>query len=396
MGMIRMSSGVPGRMAVALCAAIGFFWSDPASSGNKNSDKQNMVYVGTYTGKGSKGIYVFQFNPATGETGSVILAATTDNPSFLASQLNGRTLYAVNEIGLFEGQPSGAVTVFSRDPETGLLRALQQVSSLGPGPAYVSLDGSGKNLLVANYGGGNIAVFPIASDGTLRQHSAFMQAHGSSINHARQEGPHAHCILTTPDNRKILVADLGIDKLLVYDFDEKTGQVKVDSSRSQSMEPGAGPRHIAVAPTGRHLYVVNELNSSVSHFACDAAKDELTRMESVSTLPSGFSGGNTTAEILIDGDGRHLYVSNRGDDSIVLFQISPGDGSLKFMERVSCGGKSPRSIALDSTGNWMFAANQLSNTITQFRVNRTDGRLTPTSRALPITSPVCILSVSSR
>jgi 6-phosphogluconolactonase len=355
--------------------------------------REQLVYVGTYTGKGSEGIYCFRFDPTTGEIGPLSLAARTDNPSFLVADPRGKFLYAVNEIDTFQGRPAGAVSAFLIERGSGALRPLQQVSSLGGGPAHLSLDGSGRFLLVANYGGGSVAVFPVGNDGRLGEHTAFMQAYGSSVNPKRQAGPHAHCVRVTTDNRLAIVADLGIDKLLVYGFNDRTGVLTADSSKSASLDPGAGPRHVAMAPSGRFVYVVNELASSVTVFACDTRQGTLKRRQTVSTLPAGFTGTNTTAEIVVDRQGRFLYVSNRGDDAIVVFGIDGREGTLTRMQRMPCGGKSPRHIELDPTGRWLFSANQRSNVISVFQVGTRDGKLAPTSRSVPLTSPVCVTFV---
>ncbi len=246
---------------------------------------------------------------------------------------------------------------------------------------------------MANYGGGSVAVFPVGNDGRLGEHTAFMQAYGSSVNPKRQAGPHAHCVRVTTDNRLAIVADLGIDKLLVYDFNDRTGSLTADSSKSASMDPGEGPRHIAMGPSGRFVYVVNELTSSVTVFALDARHGAMKRRQTVSTLPAGFTGTNTTAEILVDRQGRFLYVSNRGDDVIVVFGIDGREGTLTRMQRVPCGGKSPRHIELDPTGRWLFSANQRSNVLSLFQVGPGDGKLTPTSRSVTLTSPVCVTFV---
>lgn len=350
-----------------------------------------IAYVGTYTGKGSDGIYAFRFNAATGDIGPLTLAAKTDNPSFLAADSAGRFLYAVNELSSFKGQHTGAVSVFAVEGGSVQLQLVQQVSSLGDGPAHLSLDRSGQFLMVANYGGGNMAVFPIRTDGQLDSASAFMQAHGSSVNKDRQEAPHAHFVETTPDNRFVIVADLGIDKLLIYGFDERSGKLSADSARHRALTPGSGPRHFVFTPSGKHLYVANELGSSVTRFAYDAARGSLEMQETISTLPANFTGTNTAAEIVIDTQGKFLYVSNRGDDSIVQFSIQPEDGTLKLVDRVSCGGRSPRHITLDPTGRWMFSANQASGEITLFAVDGSSGRLTSTGKSVKVVAPVCVL-----
>jgi 6-phosphogluconolactonase len=353
-----------------------------------------LVYVGTYTGKGSEGIYAYRFDPATGATSSVGLAAATDNPSFLAIEPNGRILYAVNELDTFRNEPTGAVSVFAIDRASGKLKLLQQVSSLGGGPAHASLDQSARYLMVANYNGGNVAVFPIGTDGRLGRHSAFVQDVGSSVDPERQTGPHAHSIQVTNDNRFALVVDLGIDKLLVYRFDANTGSLTPGSSPFVKVDPGAGPRHVAFETSGKFVYVVNEMSSTVTVFAYKPGEGTLLRKQTISTLPKNFAGKNTAAEIEVDAKSRFLYVSNRGHDSIVVFSIDPDDGNLKFLERVPSGGKTPRNFVIDPTGKWLFAANQDSNNIQLFQIDQKSGRLTPTSRSLKVVSPVCVRIVT--
>jgi 6-phosphogluconolactonase len=352
-----------------------------------------LVFVGTYTGKGSEGIYCFRFDPATGEIGPLGLAARTDNPSFLVAEPRGEFLYAVNEVDTFQGRPTGAVSAFLIERASGGLRPLQQVSSLGGGPAHLSLDKAGRFLLVANYGGGSLAVFPLEKDGRIGPQTGFMQAHGSSLDPKRQAGPHAHCVRVTPDNRLAIVADLGIDKLLVYGFNGRTGTLTADSTKFASLDPGDGPRHVAISPSGRFVYVVNELTSSVTVFACDTRQGTLKRKQTITTLPAGFTGTNTAAGIVVDRQGRFLYVSNRGDDAIVVYGIDGREGRLTRMQRMPCGGKSPRHIALDPTGRWLLCANQRSNIVSLFQVGAADGKLTPTSRSVTLTSPVCVTFV---
>jgi 6-phosphogluconolactonase len=353
-----------------------------------------LVYVGTYTGKGSEGIYAYRFDPATGETSSLGLAARTDNPSFLAVDPNGRFLYAVNEVDTFRKEPTGAVSLFAIDRQSGKLKQLQQVSSLGGGPAHVSLDRSARYLMVANYNGGSVAVFPIGKDGRLGRHTAFVHNAGSSVDPERQAGPHAHFIQVTPDNRFAITADLGLDKLLVHRFDAKTGSLTPGTPGFAAVDPGAGPRHFAFAPSGKFLYVVNELVSTVSVFAYKPGPGTLDWIQTIPTLPKNFAGKDTAAEIVVDAKGRFLYVSNRGHDSIAVFSIDPDNGNLRSLEWVESGGKTPRNFAIDPTGQWLFAANQDSNNINLLRIDQRSGRLTPANRSLTLVSPVCLRFVS--
>lgn len=356
-------------------------------------DSRYLVFVGTYTDDGSKGIYAFRFDPVTGDSNALGVAAETKNPSFLAADPTHKYLYAANEINNFNGGQAGAVSAFAIDRANGQLTLLQQISSLGADPAHLSLDRTGHYLLVANYSSGNIAVFPVEKDGRLGARSAFVQHAGSSVNKERQAGPHAHEIQTSNDNQFVLTADLGLDELLVYRFDQKNGSLAPDEPAFAKVDPGSGPRHFAIAPSGEFVYLVNEMSSTVTVFSFATGSGKLTERQTISTLPAGFKGENTTAEIEVDAKGKLLYVSNRGDDSIAVFAIDPHSGKLSFVERVPTGGKTPRHFTLDPTGKWLFAANQGSNSVTVFRVDPSNGRLTPTSHALQVATPVCVVFV---
>jgi 6-phosphogluconolactonase len=357
------------------------------------ADFHYLVYVGTYTDKGSKGIYAYRFDPASGAIDSVALAAETSNPSFLAVNPNYKYLYAANEIDNFQGEHTGAVSAYAIDRNTGKLTFLQQVSSFGADPAHLALDKTGKYLLVANYTSGNIAVFPLENDGRLGARTAFVQHKGSSINKERQSGPHAHEIQTTADNKFVLVADLGLDELLVYRFDAKTGAVSPANPAYVKVSPGSGPRHFTIAPNGKFVYLVNELSSTVTVYSFDGSSGRMTELQTISTLPQDSKGENTTAEITTDAAGKFLYASNRGDDSIAIFAIDQKTGRLSVVDRIKTGGKEPRHFTLDPTGKWLFAEDQNSNDIRVFRVDPTTGRLSATSISVQVSSPVCVVFV---
>jgi 6-phosphogluconolactonase len=380
------------RLLALACLLMGLV----AVAAAQARDGGLLVFVGTYTGKGSEGIYACRFNPATGEPAALGLAVATDNPSFLEADPKGRFLYAVNELRMFRGEPAGAVSVFAVDPLSGTLRLLQQVSSLGADPAHLSLDRSARFLLVANYTGGNCAVFPVGREGRLGPRSALVQDAGSSVDPRRQAGPHAHFIQTTTDNRFALVADLGLDQVLVHRFDAKTGSLTPADPPFVKLAAGAGPRHAALAPSGGFVYVVNELSSTVTVFAYRPDSGTFSTRQTVSTLPKGFAGENTTAEIAIDAKGQFLYVSNRGHDSIAVFTVDPQAGTLTLVEVVPTGGRTPRHFAIDPTGRWLLAANQNSNDIVVFRIDPGSGRLAPTSRSLKVVSPVCVRFVAAQ
>jgi 6-phosphogluconolactonase len=354
------------------------------------ADHKYIVYIGTYTGGDSKGIYAYRFDAISGEVNPIGLVAESENPSFLAVHPSGRFLYAVNEIDQFGGEKSGSISAFSIDRNTGNLTLLNRVSSLGAGTAHLSLDKTGRYLLVANYGGGSVAAFPIHDDGSLGKASSFVQHAGSSVNPERQTGPHAHEIIATNDNRFVLVPDLGLDEVLIYRFNAAKGLLSPNDPAFAKTAPGAGPRHVAVHPTGRFVYVVNEMQSTVSAFSYDAHAGSMRHIETLTTLPKDFTGQNSTAEILADAKGRFLYLSNRGHDSIAVFAINPHNGTLSPIQDAPTGGKTPRNFAIDPTGAWLFAANQESNTITLFRVDSHTGRLTRTQSVLRTGKPVCV------
>lgn len=352
-----------------------------------------LVYIGTYTGPNSKGIYAYRFDPATGGLTSLGLAAETSSPSFLAVDPTQRFLYAVNEIANYQGGNSGGVSAFSIDRATGKLKLLNEVPSRGADPCFVSLDKSGKYVLVANYTGGSVAVFPVLKDGRLGEATAFAQPHGSSVNHERQQGPHAHMIRVTPDNRFALAPDLGLDELFVYRFDAARGSLETNEPPFVKVHPGDGPRHFAFHPNGKFVYLISEMGGTVATFSYDEADGVLTQLERVSTLPKDFQGQNTAAEIAVHPSGKFLYASNRGHDSIAVFAIDPRKGRLTLIEHVSTHGKTPRNFAIDPTGSFLIAANQDSNNIVIFRIDPKTGRLTPTGKTVDLQSPACVTFV---
>jgi 6-phosphogluconolactonase len=376
-------------LSLALCA--------PSVPGNavEAARQKYTFYVGTYTDHGSKGIYAYRFDSASGESASLGLASESTAPSFLAIASSGRFLYAVNEISQFNGQPTGAVSAFAIQPKTAKLTLLNQVASRGAGPAHLALDRSGKYALVSNYDRGSIAVFPVLQDGRLGESSAFVQHKGSSVNKARQEGPHAHAAVFSPDNRFVIVADLGLDQLLVYRFNAARGTLGSDPQVVRAL-PGAGPRHLVFDAAGRHLYVINEMQSSVVAYAYDAANGTLNEVQIVSALPKGFARTSEAAEIEMHSSGKFLFASNRGDDSIAVFAVNAQDGTLTPVEIDPTGGKTPRNFVLDPTGAWLLAANQDSDDIVVFRVDPSTGHLTRSGPELHVPSPVCVRFVPER
>ena len=353
-----------------------------------------LLFVGTYTESASKGIYAYRFDTASGRLSSLGLAAETRNPSFLAADPRRGVLYAVNEVSNYGGTSSGAVTAFAIDRGSGKLLRLNEVASRGADPCYIALDRTGNYVLVANYTGGSIAVFPVLKDGRLGEASAFIQNAGSGPNRQRQEGPHAHWIETSADNRFAIAADLGLDQLLIYRFGT-SGSLIPNAPPAAKLEPGAGPRHVAFTPDHKFAYAINELQSSVTAFSYDTRRGVLKPLQTISTLPEGFTGTNTAAEIRVDPEGRFLYASNRGHDSIALFAIDSSTGRLTARGHFPSGGKTPRNFALDPTGSRLLVANQDSGNIVVFRIDPASGRLIGIPEVANIASAVCLIFVPS-
>jgi len=347
-----------------------------------------LLYIGTYTEHGSKGIYVCGFDSASGHLTPPQLAGETSQPSFLTVAPSWKFLYAINELDQSNGQSTGAVSAFSIGPAAGKLTLLNQVSSRGPGPAYITFDRNGRYILVANYTLGSVVVFPVSADGSIGESSAFVRHQGHSVNPRRQQGPHAHAILMSPDNRFALVADLGLDELLVYPFDASRGTL--GQPRIIKTDPGAGPRHLVFGAGGNVVYVINEMGSTVTAYSYRPADGAMAPIQTISTLPSKFVGESTAAEVVLHPSGKFLYGSNRGDDSVVVFGVDAKNGTLHLIERVPTEGKTPRNFALDPSGAWLIAANQDSNNVLVFRINRESGRLTPTGQSIEVNSPAML------
>jgi len=371
---------------------VVFFFSIALIASAAQSAGKYLFYVGTYTEEGSKskGIYAYRFDAATGEVTPLGLAAETTNPSFVALAPNGRFLYAVNEVGKYKGPNSGGVSAFSIDRASGKLTFLNEVPSRGADPCYITVDKSGKHVLVANYTGGSVAVFPVLEDGKLGEASAFVQHTGKGSDPKRQEGPHAHSIDLSPDNRFAMVDDLGLDELLVYKFDGAKGTLAPHDPPFAKLDAGAGPRHFALHPSGKFAYVVTEMHSSVTAFSADLALGAFHPIQTVSTLPKGVSGRNDDAEIAVHPSGKFLYASNRGHDSIAVFAIDGGKGTLTPVEDTLTQGKEPRHFAIDPTGAYLFAENQKSDKVVVFRIDQKTGRLTPSGQSFDVATPVCI------
>jgi 6-phosphogluconolactonase len=373
--------------AVALCAGV-------LLAGGPLSAAEYWMYAGTYSTGGSRGIYAYRFETGSGKIVPVGVAAVISNPSFLLAHPNRKLLFAVGEEGS-ETAP-GSVTSFSINPKNGRLTQLSQVSSRGGGPCHLALDRSAAWLAVANYAGGSVAVLPVGADGKLGEASAFVQQRGLSVNRARQSGPHAHAVLFSPDNRFLLVADLGADRIFIYRFDAAHGRIAPNDPPSAEGPLGGGVRHLVFHPNGKVLYAINELASSVTMFRFDAERGALEDVQSVSTLPEGFKGKTTAAEIAIDAAGARVYASNRGHDSLALLAVDPVLFTLTTMEFPSVMGRTPRHFALDPEGRNVVVACQDSGLLLVFRVHPVTGQIQPRTHTAKVPNPTCVAFVPMR
>ncbi len=376
------------RISAFLLLIASLIFSVAVGQVNKPAAKHKyLVFVGTYTTKTeSKGIYAYEFDADTGKLTPKGVAAETPDPSWVAVHPSGKFLYAANEAG-----KTSTVSAFAIDVKTGKLTLLNQLPSLGEDPCYLSFDKTGKYVLVANYSSGTVAVFPILADGRLGEHTALVKDQGATgPDKERQEGPHAHWIETPPDNRFALVADLGLDEVLVYKFDAASGTLTPNEPAFARLKAGSGPRHVAFHPKGKFVFVVSELTSTATSFAYDAKKGTLKEIGTVSTLPPGFSGRNDVAEAAVYPNGKFLYVSNRGNESLAILSIDPAKGTLGPVGGIPTGGKEPRHFAIDPSGKYLLAENQLSNNIVVFKIDLATGGLTPTGQVVEVPSPVDI------
>ena len=354
----------------------------------------DFVYVGTCThttpdGRGrAEGIYICKFDRASGHLEIVKTVQGVINPSFLTTSADHKFLYAVNETSGFTGQTDGSVSAFAVDSMSGALTLLNTQPTLGASPCYISINKTGQWAFTANYFGGSVTVLPIELDGQLGGPTVY-QHHGHSIHPKRQTAPHAHSIISDPDDQYIVAADLGLDRIFVYRLDTQTGHLLPNMMPEIKTTPGSGPRHLAFHPNGRYLYVVNELDSTVSVYDYDPSGN-FGFVQNYSTLPSDFSGANLSADIHIAPSGKFLYVSNRGYNGITVFAIDYKTGYLSNAAYFASEGQSPRNFTFDTTGNWLLVANEGSDNVTVFKVDMQSGALFPTGRRLAVPAPACV------
>jgi len=338
---------------------------------------KERLYIGTYTSAASRGIYQSSLDLAAGTFGATNLAAIMGNPSFLALHPTAKFLYAVDEGG-------GSVMAFSAERSTGALTWLNQQPSGGAAPCHLVVDSAGKNLLVANYTGGSITVFPIQPDGQLGPATAHIQHPGSS--------PHAHCITLDAANRFALVCDLGLDRIYCYRFDSAQGTLTTNSVPWTSVPVGAGPRHLAMDPSYRRAYVICELNSTIIGYNYDPQVGVLNLFQTISSIPSGWNGINAAAEIAVHPSGKFLYASNRGYNSVAVFAVDEASGALKAVQQQAVG-QTPRHFAIEPSGAFCLVANQDSDSILVYAIDPQNGTLTPSGQKLQISKPVCVLPI---
>ncbi|OGV56847.1 MAG: hypothetical protein A2X49_01360 [Lentisphaerae bacterium GWF2_52_8] len=363
--------------------------------------KEMLVYVGTYTepirfgtgkilqGKG-EGIYLYRLDLISGALEMVGKTTGVTNPSYLTFDSDGRFLYTVNELKAYEGEPTGTVSAFAVDPETGKLEFLNKRRTHGTDPCHVLVDKKRKYVFVANFMSGSICVLPVLADGSLGESSDFIQHQGSGIDPARQKGPHAHSVTLDEAGRFAFVPDLGLDKLMVYRFDPKRGMLEANEAPWVKMKPGAGPRHIAFHPGGRFSFLINELDSTLASLSYDGRKGTFKVLQIISTLPGGYLGESTSADLQVSPSGAFLYSSNRGHDSIVTYRINQRTGRLTYIGHEPTQGKTPRSFGIDPTGRFLLVANQDSDTIVTFQIEPRTGKLLPTRNTIQVPTPVCV------
>jgi 6-phosphogluconolactonase len=366
-----------------------------------NMANEMLVYVGTYTepirfgtgkileGKG-EGVYLYRMDPATGTLEFDSTTTGVVNPSYLAIHPTQRFLYAVNELKTYEDKPTGTVSAFAVDGKSGRLEFLNRQLTHGTDPCHVTVDGKGRHIFVANFMSGSVCVLPVQKDGSLAGASDFLQHLGSSVDPVRQKGPHAHSVTLDRANRFAFVPDLGLDKLMVYRFDRTRGMLEPHAVAWIKVKPGAGPRHVALHPGGRFAFLINELDSTLAALSFDARKGVFEELQVVPTLPAGFQGESTCADVQVAPSGRFVYASNRGHDSLVIYRIDQRTGKLAYVGHQSTQGRTPRQFEIDPTGRFLLVGNQDTDTIVSFRIDPRAGTLAPSGQVLQVPTPVCV------
>ena len=355
----------------------------------RGDSDERTLFIGTYTKEKSEGIYRGRLDLTSGSLRIESAAKGITNPSFLAIDRSRGRLFAVNETAEYDGKPGGSVSAFSIDSKTGDLRLVNRQSSRGADPCHLTLDNSGRFVLVANYSGGNVAVLPVHNDGTLGEATDVVQHQGSSVT-ARQLAPHPHSVNVDASGNFVYVPDLGIDKVMIYRFDGKGGKLRPATPGWAGLKAGAGPRHMVFHPDGQKAYVLNELDSMLTLFAVDRSTGALDQRQAISTVPRDFAGKNYPADIHIAPSGKFIYCSNRGHDSIAVFAVDGKTGELSTLQHQPTKGQWPRNFTIDQTGRYLLVANQRSDTITVFSIGQKGGTLSPTDQQVELPVPVCL------
>ena len=363
---------------------------------NEYQQTTNVVYIGTYTGSGSEGIYTCQLDASTGELRKTGVARKVENPSYLAIDADRRRLYAVNELSKFRERPGGGISAFAIEPSSGALSLINQTYSHGGAPCYLTLDAGGRYLFVANYLGGNIGVIRISDDGALGEATDVVTHSGNSLHPERQEGPHPHSILLDSANNYAFVPDLGLDNVMQYRFDPDSGQLRPNRQPWTETTPGSGPRHIVFHHNMRLAYVINELSSTITAYTYDSNEGTLEPLQTISTIPEDYSGTNLAADLHLTPNAKLLFGSNRGHDSIASYAVDQETGRLTQVDCRSSQGQTPRGFVIDPSGTLLLVANQDSDNIVAFWIDYDEGAIIPTGHSLSIPSPVCLKFLSTR
>lgn len=348
-----------------------------------------LVFISSFASGDKAAIHSFAFDPEHGTLKPLKRTTDLQNPFFLAIAPDKQHLYAI-DTAKFGGPEDGFVAAYAIEERSGELRRLNKASTRGTASCYLSVDATNRTVLVANYSSGNIAALPVKSDGSVEEAASFIQHEGSSVNPERQKGPNAHSIVISPDNRFVLVADLGIDKIMIYRLDATKAELKPNEAQpSAKQKPGSGPRHITFHPNGKLVYVINELSNTVTVFGFDAGKGTLSEKQTISTLPTGFTGRSYTADVKVTPNGKFLFGTNRGHDSIASYRIAD-DGTLSLLKIDPSLGKGPQNLLIMPDGRWLLCANMPGNQVVVFSIEGSTGALKAAGNPVEMPMPSCI------